>query len=55
MKKREAKIINMFVKGTKIYLKKKKKKSVNIIANIKNLPEDKKQRIVEYRINYYIT
>ena len=33
----------MIVKGVKIYLK-KKKKSVNIIANIKNLSEDEKTK-----------
>lgn len=43
MEKRETQIVNMIVKGVKIYLK-KKKKSVNIIANIKNLSEDEKTK-----------
>ena len=43
MEKRETQIVNMIVKGVKIYLK-KKKKSVNIIANIKDLSADKKTK-----------
>ena len=43
MENRETQIVNMIVKGVKIYLK-KKKKSVNIIANIKDLSADKKTK-----------
>ena len=43
------------VKGIKIFLKKKKKKVQYFPERYKNLPEDKKQRLVEYRRNYYIT
>ena len=38
------------VKDIKISLKKKKKKSNNMVVNdTKNLPEDEKQKLVEYR------
>ena len=50
------------VKGSKVFLKKKKKKSDNMVLNdtirrlyqkMKNLPEDEKQKLVEYRKRYY--
>ena len=40
-------------KDIKILLKKKKKKRISIIMNLINIIQ--KQRLVEYRINYYIT
>ena len=37
------------MKGIKIFLKKRKTKSDNMVANNnKNLPEDKKQKLSEY-------
>ena len=43
----------MLVKGTKIFLKQKKFKKY-CHKCYKNLSEDEKQKLVEYRINYYI-
>ena len=46
----------MLAKDTEIFLQKKKIKSVSIVANeYKNLSKDEKQKLAEYKINYYIT
>ena len=46
----------MLAKDIEIFLKKKKIKSVSIVANeYKNFSEDEKQKLAEYKINYYIT
>ena len=43
----------MLINVTQIFLKNRKTKSENIVKNnIKILPEDEKQRQVEYHINY---
>ena len=43
-----------FVKSIKIFLKKRKTKSDSMVANdIKISQKMKKQRLVEYRTNYY--
>ena len=46
---------NQLVKDIKIFLKKIKKKSNSIVMNnkYKNLPEDEKQKLLEYRKKYY--
>ena len=42
------------VKDIKVFLRKKKKVSDNMIVNDnKNLPEDEKQKLVQYRKKYY--
>ena len=44
----------VFVKSIKIFLKKRKTKSDSMVANdIKISQKMKKQRLVEYRTNYY--
>ena len=43
------------MKGIKIFLNKKKKKNINIIMNIIKIFLKIKDRLVEYRRNYYIT
>ena len=46
----------MLIKVTKIFLKKKNGKGVKYYReHRKNLPEDKKQKIAEYRKCYYTT
>ena len=46
----------MLVKGIKIFLKKKKNKKREYCRECyKNNAEDKKQKLVEYKKNYYIT
>ena len=47
---------NQLVKDIKIFLKKIKKKSNSIVVNnkYKNLPEDEKQKLLEYRKKYKI-
>ena len=39
----------MFMKYIKVFLKKKKKKQQCGVERYKNLPEDEKQKLVEYR------
>ena len=42
------------VKDIKVFLRKKKKVSDNMIVNDnKNLPEDEKRKLVQYRKKYY--
>ena len=42
------------MKGIKVFPKKKKKKSGNMVMNVtKNLLEDQKQKLVEYRKKYH--
>ena len=43
----------MLVKDIKVFLKKKIKKQQNGCEQYKNLPENKKQKLVEYRKKYY--
>ena len=45
----------MLVKDIKIFLKKKRKKTVSIVVNAINISEDDKQKIAERGRNYYIT
>ena len=42
------------MKDIKIFLRKKNKKSENMVVNVtKHLSEDEKQKLVEYRKKYY--
>ena len=55
LKKKKEKSKKRSMKGIKMFLKKKKKKIVNIIVNAIIENKDRKQRLVEYRKNYYRT
>ena len=48
------KLQNMLLKDIKVFLKKKRKESGNIVVKerCKNLPEDEKQKLVDYRRKY---
>ena len=53
-KKTKTKSVNMLVNNIGIFLKKKKnKKRQHGSESYKNLPEDEKQKLVEYRKIYY--
>ena len=43
----------MLVEGVKCFLKKKKKKQKNGRQRCKNLPQVEKQRLLDYKKNYY--
>ena len=42
------------VKDIKIFLKKKKEKSNNMVVNLQNISEDEKKKLLEYRKKNYI-
>ena len=54
LEKRKAKCLNMLVKDIKFFLKKIKKKCQSYCQHQKTLPEDRKQRIAEFKRNYYM-
>ena len=53
MKKKQRKASRKFVQGVKIILKKKKTASGDGHKQYKNLSEDEKQKLAEYRKKYY--
>ena len=53
LKKKKVKRVNMLVNDLEIFLKKGKTKSVNMfVSDKKNLPEEEKQSLIEYRRSY---